>query len=183
VDGETLADRLSRGPLPEAEAMRLAEQIAEALAAAHEKGVIHCDLKPANIKMTPDGMVKVLDFGLAKVPKTMDAAGNPAETTSAGLIVGTPAYMSPEQARGAHVDRRTDIWAFGVVIYETLTGNCPFQRETITDTLAAPARSSRRSPSLCPRWITPPAPTDQRTSTSTMYAIACWHRCSIRTSS
>ena len=137
VDGETLADRLSRGPLPEAEAMRLAEQIAEALAAAHEKGVIHCDLKPANIKITPDGTVKVLDFGLAKVPKTLDAAGNPAETTSAGLIVGTAAYMSPEQARGAHVDRRTDIWAFGVVIYETLTRNCPFQRGTITDTLAA----------------------------------------------
>lgn len=137
VEGETLAELLSRGSLAEAEAIRLAKQIAEALAAAHDKDVVHRDLKPANIKITPDGTVKVLDFGLAKLPHSPQDAGDSPERTGAGLIVGTPAYMSPEQARGAPVDKQTDIWAFGAVIYETLTGKGAFRRATITDTVAA----------------------------------------------
>jgi serine/threonine protein kinase len=148
VEGETLAELLSRGPLAEAEAIRLAKQIAEALAAAHEKGVVHRDLKPANIKITPDGTVKVLDFGLAKLPVSPDNAGNSPEKTGPGLIVGTPAYMSPEQARGAPVDKQTDIWSFGVVVYETLTGNGAFRRATITDTVAAVIHDEPDLPAL-----------------------------------
>src|SRR5260370_24225075 len=120
VEGRTLAERIKEGAAPLEEALAVARQIAAALEAAHEKGIIHCDLKPANIKITPDGTVKVLDFGLAKVPKALDAAGNSTQTTSTGLIVGTAAYMSTEQARGAHLDRRTDLWAVGAVIFQTL---------------------------------------------------------------
>src|SRR5262245_54604176 len=144
VEGPTLAERLQRGPLPIAEAMRNARQIADALEAAHERGIVHRDLKPQNIKLKPDGTVKVLDFGLAK--GTMTAAnggdGSPAPTASItrtrdGVILGTDSYMSPEQSRGHAVDKRTDIWAFGCLFYEMLTGRAAFAGKTISDTLAA----------------------------------------------
>src|SRR5204862_19205 len=143
VDGPTLADRIAHGPLPLADALAIARQIAEALEAAHEKGIIHRDLKPANIKITGNGVVKVLDFGLAKVwdgaPQS-DLSGSPRLTaTDLGgrTIMGTPAYMSPEQARCMSLDRRTDIWSFGCVLYEMLTGRAPFAGDTISDTIAA----------------------------------------------
>ena len=145
VEGPTLADHITGGATPLEEALQLARQIAEAVAYAHEKGITHRDLKPANIKITPEGNVKVLDFGLAKVlegPKNLDSDpsqsptyGNP--TTVEGMILGTAAYMSPEQAKGKPVDKRSDIWAFGVVLYELLTGRLLFRRETMSDTLAA----------------------------------------------
>lgn len=141
VEGETLAERLERGPLPVDEALRLACQIALALECAHDRGIVHRDLKPANIKITPDGAVKVLDFGLAKLTAR---DGTPAPTpspslagTREGLVAGTPAYMSPEQARGRPVDKRTDVWSFGCVMYEILAGRAAFDGETVTDTLAA----------------------------------------------
>ena len=144
VEGPTLASRIQQGALPLEEALTIARQIADALEAAHEKRIIHRDLKPANIKITSDGIVKVLDFGLAKVADTVTAAQNPEnsptltiEGTRAGQILGTAAYMSPEQARGRAVDKRADIWAFGVVLYEMLTGQRLFQGETISDTLVA----------------------------------------------
>ncbi len=144
VEGDTLAERLTRGPISINEALRIARQIAEALEAAHDKGIVHRDLKPANIKITPQGVVKVLDFGLAKATSgessSPDLSHSPTITgagTRAGLILGTAAYMSPEQARGQIVDKRTDIWAFGCVLFEMLTGRALFARETITDTLAA----------------------------------------------
>lgn len=138
VDGETLAERLARGPLPLAEALPIARAIAEALDIAHEKGIIHRDLKPANVKIRTDGAVKVLDFGLAKALN--DPSPSPSITTGLsvdGLVLGTPAYMSPEQARGKPVDKRADIWAFGCLMYEILTGRPAFPGETATDTLAA----------------------------------------------
>jgi len=141
IEGPTLADRI--GQISVEEALAIARQIAEALDAAHEKGIIHRDLKPANIKIARDGVVKVLDFGLAKVwdgaPQS-DVSGSPKLTaTDLGerTILGTPAYMSPEQARGQSLDRRTDIWSFGCVLYEMLTGRAPFAGDTISDTLAA----------------------------------------------
>ena len=143
VEGHTLAERLASGPLPTQEALSIARQIAEALEAAHEKGIIHRDLKPANIKITPDGTVKVLDFGLAKVfakeGSENDGSAEPwitMEETREGVIAGTAAYMSPEQARGKAVDKRTDIWAFGCVLYEMLTARPPFRGETASDTIA-----------------------------------------------
>ncbi len=148
VEGETLAGRLKHGPIPVEESLNLALQIAEALEAAHEKGIIHCDLKPANIKVTPEGKVKVLDFGLAKA-----FAGEAAEVnlsnsptlsdiaTQQGVILGTAAYMSPEQARGKPVDKRADIWAFGCVLFEMLTGSAAFYGKDVTDILAAVIRS------------------------------------------
>src|SRR5262249_38694648 len=132
VEGETLADRLTRGPLPLDEALGIATSICEALAAAHEKGVVHRDLKPGNIKLTPDGKVKVLDFGLAKLAgiessSSAEAFSNSptvlSAATGAGIILGTAAYMSPEQARGKQVDKHADIWALGVVLFEMLTGD------------------------------------------------------------
>jgi len=132
VEGDTLADRVAGGPLPLREVLPIARQIAEALEAAHEKGIVHRDLKPANIKITPDGSVKVLDFGLAKATAEVTAG-----STRDGVILGTAAYMSPEQARGRPVDKRTDIWAFGCVVYEMLIGRAAFGGETISDTLAA----------------------------------------------
>src|SRR5262252_7781364 len=149
VEGQTLADLVARGPMPLDESLRLAVQIAEALQAAHEKGVIHRDLKPANIKITRDGTVKVLDFGLAKAGDVESSDGDglsnsPTLRTLAstpGMILGTAAYMSPEQAKGRPVDRRTDIFAFGCVLYETLTGKRAFEGEDVSDTLAAVLRA------------------------------------------
>jgi len=147
VEGRTLADRIAQGPIPVNEALPIAKQIAEALEAAHEQGIIHRDLKPANIKITPEGMVKVLDFGLAKAldggagGAGPDLTASPTITTPAmtiaGAILGTAAYMSPEQARGQAVDKRSDIWAFGCVLYEMLTGRQVFAASTTGDTLAA----------------------------------------------
>ena len=142
VPGETLAQRLVKGPLPLRLALEVGRQIAEGIEAAHEKGVIHRDLKPANIKITPDGKVKVLDFGLAKALEEArprgteaDAATIEADMTCAGTVMGTPAYMSPEQARGTPVDKRADIWAFGCVMYEALTGKRTFPGDSTTDVL------------------------------------------------
>ena len=145
VDGPTLADRIAMGPLPIAKAVAIAHQIAVAIEAAHELGIVHRDLKPANIKVRPDGVVKVLDFGLAKArdesPNLLDLANVETKTaaavTATGVILGTTAYMSPEQARGQKVDRRTDIWAFGCVLFEALAGRAVFARDTVTDTLSA----------------------------------------------
>jgi eukaryotic-like serine/threonine-protein kinase len=141
VDGETLDERVRRCSLPLSDALTIAQQIAEALDAAHRTGIIHRDLKPSNIKITPDGVVKVLDFGLAKAlsapAPAPDLSTKTASGTIGGLILGTAAYMSPEQARGQPVDKRTDIWAFGCVLYEMLTGCPAFARGTVTDTLAA----------------------------------------------
>jgi len=145
VEGPTLADRLVHGPIPLDEALPIARQIADALEAAHEHGVIHRDLKPANIKLRPDGTVKVLDFGLAKLTSPAEAGhythdASPTITTPAmtgvGVILGTAAYMSPEQAKGRTADKRSDIWAFGCVLYEMLTGTRAFAGEDVSDTLA-----------------------------------------------
>ena len=143
VEGPTLADRIAQGPIPLDEALPIAKQIAEALEAAHEAGVIHRDLKPANIKVRDDGTVKVLDFGLAKALDTRpdsDPSQSPTLTAAAtqmGMIMGTPAYMSPEQARGKTVDKRADIWAFGVVLLEMLTGRKVFEGEDVSMTLSS----------------------------------------------
>ena len=146
VEGPTLADRIARGSIPIDEALSIAKQIAEALESAHEHGIIHRDLKPANIKLRNDGTVKVLDFGLAKAVEPTATAMNmslsptitsPAMMTGVGVLLGTAAYMAPEQARGKPVDKRTDIWAFGCVLYEMLTGKPPFSGETLTDVVAA----------------------------------------------
>ncbi len=139
VEGETLASRLRRGPVPIPEALAMAVQIVDALNAAHRKGIVHRDLKPANIQITPDGMLKVLDFGLAKVA-TAELTQSPTVTiddTREGVILGTAAYMSPEQARGKPIDKSTDIWAFGCVLYELLTGRRAFRGETLPDIIAA----------------------------------------------
>jgi len=147
VEGEDLAERLTRGAVPIDETLVIAKQIAEALEEAHDKGIVHRDLKPANVKLTEDGKVKVLDFGLAKAYSgdasgavALDPAMSPTMThaaTMAGMILGTAAYMSPEQARGKSVDKRADIWAFGAVLHEMLTGKQLFHGETVSDTLAA----------------------------------------------
>ncbi len=143
ADGETLAERLRRGPIPIEDAFPIFKQIAEALEAAHEKGIIHRDLKPANIKVSSEDKVKVLDFGLAKAmsedPVKSELSESPTITrdaTATGVILGTAAYMSPEQARGKTVDKRTDIWAFGCCLYEALTGRMVFQGDTLSDTIA-----------------------------------------------
>jgi Tol biopolymer transport system component len=150
VEGETLAERLERGPLPVDEAVRIALQVAQALEAAHERGVVHRDLKPANIKIAPDGRVKVLDFGLAKALSGGEGAAHSSAAsiehsptllkhsmTAAGVLLGTAPYMSPEQARGHEVDLRTDVWAFGCVLYEMLTGQRSFAGDTAADVLGA----------------------------------------------
>ncbi len=135
VPGQTLAERIAKKPLKLEEALSIALQIAEAVAAAHEHDVIHRDLKPGNIKITPEGKVKVLDFGLAKVVGG-EALDQQSTVTEPGRVIGTPAYMSPEQARGKATDKRSDIWSFGCVLYEMLSGRVPFKGETVSDTLA-----------------------------------------------
>jgi serine/threonine-protein kinase len=175
VDGPTLADRIAQGAIPVDEALPIARQIAEALEAAHEQGIIHRDLKPANIKVRPDGTVKVLDFGLAKLlgppeggPYGRDVGAgfsrpgvtaSPTITTPAmtqvGMILGTAAYMSPEQAKGREADTRSDIWSFGCVLYEMLTGKRAFEGDDVSDTLAAVLRAS-------PEWSALPADTPSR---------------------
>ena len=157
VEGLTLADRIAQGPIPVDEALPIAKQIAEALEAAHEAGVIHRDLKPANIKVRDDGTVKVLDFGLARAFQPDAASGDASQSptltaaaTQMGVILGTAAYMAPEQAKGRTVDKRADIWAFGAVLYEMLTGMRAFQGEDISDTLATVLKSD-------PEWNALPA--------------------------
>src|SRR5262245_1871031 len=148
VEGPTLADRIYQGPIPVDEALPIACQIAEALEAAHEQGIIHRDLKPSNIKLRPDGTAKVLDFGLAKAlersPTTIDASQSPTITSPAmtgmGVIMGTAAYMSPEQAKGHQADKRSDVWAFGAVLYEMLSGQRALKGDDVSDTLAAVLR-------------------------------------------
>ena len=150
VEGPTLAERIAEGPLPFDEAIAIARQIAAGLEEAHDKGVIHRDLKPGNIKIKPDGMAKVLDFGLAKIagagrarpegPGFADLTHSPTLSivaTQIGVVLGTAAYMSPEQAKGKPVDKRADIWAFGVVLYEMLTGRQPFKGDDVGDLLAS----------------------------------------------
>ena len=161
VEGVTLADRIAQGPMPIGEALPIARQIAEALDAAHEKGIIHRDLKPANIKLRADGVVKVLDFGLAKMFSREGAIADELPTITAGgtrdgMILGTAAYMSPEQARGRSVDKRTDIWAFGCVVYELLAGRLAFAGATPSDTIAAILEHEpdwRALPGATPRHI------------------------------
>ena len=163
VEGPTLADRVGRAPIPLDEALAIARQIVDALEAAHEQGIIHRDLKPANIKLRPDGTVKVLDFGLAKALEpaagAADAAQSPTITspavTRAGVILGTAAYMSPEQARGRRVDKRSDVWAFGCVLYEMLTGVKAFRGDDVAETIAAIMRAEPDWPALPPD--TPPS--------------------------
>jgi serine/threonine-protein kinase len=160
VEGTTLADRLRAGPLPIREAVGIAGQIADALDAAHEKGIVHRDLKPANIALSAEGIVKVLDFGLAKArdsggvtgPAPTPTISTMINTTGSGVVLGTAAYMSPEQARGRVVDRRTDLWAFGCVLYEMLTGRRTFAGDTTSDTIAAILDRE-------PDWSTLPAAT------------------------
>src|SRR5215469_196208 len=149
VEGPTLAERIAQGAIPLDEALPIARQIADALEYAHEKGIIHRDLKPANVKITPDCRVKVLDFGLAKaMASEAGATGRPEASptltmraTAAGVILGTAAYMSPEQARGQEADKRADIWSFGVLVYEMLTGRKLFDAPTVSDSLAAVLRA------------------------------------------
>ena len=163
VEGEDLSAMIARGPVPIDEALAIARQIADALEAAHEQGIVHRDLKPANVKVRVDGAVKVLDFGLAKAmdlpdPSSANAMNSPTLTvrgTQMGVIVGTAAYMAPEQARGKAVDRRADIWAFGVVLYEMLTGRQAFKGDDISEVLATVlkdrtglARAAARNASL-----------------------------------
>ena len=161
LEGPTLAERLQAGPIALEEAVGIARQIAEALEAAHERGIVHRDLKPANIKLTQDDTVKVLDFGLAKAMEgetaSADLANSPTLSqvaTQAGVLLGTAAYMAPEQAKGKAVDKRADIWAFGCVMYEMLTGQMAFRGETVTDTLAAVMKEE-------PDWNLLPASTPQ----------------------
>src|SRR5262245_48483619 len=144
VEGETLAERIQRGPMPVEEALDIGRQICEALEVAHEKGIVHRDLKPANVKVTPDAKVKVLDFGLAKAlmsPSVQPSLSNSPTlslaATNAGVILGTAAYMSPEQTKGAEADLRSDVFAFGCVLYELLTGRQAFQGESVSEILAA----------------------------------------------
>jgi Tol biopolymer transport system component len=164
VEGPTLADRIAKGAIPMEEALEIARQIAEALEEAHEKGIVHRDLKPANVKLTAEGKVKVLDFGLAKAwagdaaaASQPDLSRSPTLTSPgslAGVILGTAAYMSPEQARGQPVDKRTDVWAFGVVLYEMLTGRNLFVGPTVSDTLAAVLRADPDWTALPPQTPT-----------------------------
>ena len=162
VPGETLAERISRGPIPLEEALDIASQMAEALEEAHEQGIVHRDLKPANVKQTEDGKIKVLDYGLAKVfqEETLEADSSMSPTltrdaTRVGVILGTAAYMSPEQARGRKLDKRSDIFSFGAVLYEMLSGKKAFAGEDVSDILASVIK-------LEPDWAALPDALDPR---------------------
>jgi serine/threonine-protein kinase len=164
VEGPTLADRIAQGPIPVDEALPIAKQIAEALEAAHEQGIIHRDLKPANVKVKSDGTVKVLDFGLAKAfePDASDASQSMSPTisltaaaTQMGMVIGTAAYMAPEQAKGKVVDKRADVWAFGAVLYEMFSGKKPFVGDDVSDTMALVLKFE-------PEWDALPADTPAR---------------------
>ncbi len=158
IEGPTLAERIAQGPIPVEDTLKIALQMAEGLEAAHEKGVIHRDLKPANIKITPEGQVKILDFGLAKAlegetPPDSSLSQSPtltAAATQAGVILGTAAYMSPEQARGEATDKKADVWAFGCVLFEMLTGRVTFSGKTVSDVLAGVLRIDPEWKSLPP---------------------------------
>jgi serine/threonine protein kinase len=160
VPGDDLAQRIARGKIPVDDALSIARQIAEALEAAHDQGIVHRDLKPANVRVREDGTVKVLDFGLAKAlePPEVSSSASPSPTittpgmTQAGVIMGTAAYMSPEQSKGRTADKRSDIWAFGCVLYEMLTGVRAFAGDDVSDTLAAVLRAE-------PDWRTLPVET------------------------
>jgi serine/threonine protein kinase len=164
VEGPTLEDRIAQGQLPLDEALAIARQVADALNAAHEQGIVHRDLKPANIKLRPDGAVKVLDFGLAKTLDPVSGASpgvtatptitTPAQMTAIGTVLGTAAYMSPEQAKGLAADRRSDVWGFGCVVYEMLSGRRPFAGDGVADMLAAILRAE-------PDWSRLPAGTPE----------------------
>ena len=174
VEGPTLAGRIAKGPIPLDEALPITKQIAEGLEAAHELGIIHRDLKPANIKVRDDGTVKILDFGLAKAlepkqPSDINVTQSPTITTPAmmtgvGVILGTAAYMSPEQAKGKPADKRSDIWAFGCVLYEMLAGKRAFDGEDVSDILAAILRA-------VPDWNALPATTPRRVRTLLMRCL------------
>ncbi len=175
VEGSTLADRIAQGPVPLDEALTIARQIADALEAAHEHGIIHRDLKPANVKVRQDGTVKVLDFGLAKLNDPNVSNGpnasndlnvfsqaptitSPAMMTGVGVILGTAAYMAPEQAKGRPADKRSDVWAFGCVLYEMLTGKGPFAGDDVSDTLANVLKRRAGLVSLLPTGSTTAGP-------------------------
>ena len=159
IDGDTLAERIAQGPLPSSEALNVAMQIAAALEAAHERGIVHRDLKPANIKLKGEGTVKVLDFGLAKALDLRATSGPPPQDltapamTEAGVVLGTAAYMSPEQARGKPVDKRADIWAFGCVLYEMLTGKAAIPRRRHDEHARAHSRARPRHAATARRAI------------------------------
>ncbi len=160
VPGQTLAERLATGPLPVTESLDIGRQVASAMEAAHDQGIIHRDLKPGNVRLTPDGRVKVLDFGLAKAIESsppMDPTQPTASyaATREGVILGTPTYMSPEQVRGRALDKRTDVWSFGCLLYEMLTGRQAFAGDTLSDTLAAVLERE-------PDWSALPAQTPTR---------------------
>ena len=174
VEGEDLSQRIARGPIPFDEALPIAKQIADALEAAHEQEIIHRDLKPANIKVRSDGTVKVLDFGLAKAMEPVSGVPHvtqsptittPAMMTGVGVILGTAAYMSPEQAAGKAVDKRSDLWAFGVVVFEMLSGRPLFTGETVPDVLASVLKSE-------PEWTTLPTGTPAPIRTLLRHCLA-----------
>jgi serine/threonine protein kinase len=180
VDGETLAQRIARGPVPVEDALPLARQIAAALETAHRRGIVHRDLKPANIMITGEGAVKVLDFGLAKaLDPASDATATPAAisnsptitspATQMGVVLGTAAYMAPEQAKGGHVDRRVDVWAFGCILYEMLTGRRPFAGEDVTDVIAAIMRDE-------PDWSRLPRGREALSPVAERYLQRCLHK-------
>jgi Tol biopolymer transport system component len=171
IDGPTLADRIKDGPIPIEDSLEIAKQIADALESAHEQGIVHRDLKPANIKVRPDGTVKVLDFGLAKAVSQSASGTSAAESptvsltgaTQMGMVIGTAAYMSPEQAKGKPIDKRTDVWAFGAVLYEMLTGKKAFPGDDVSDTLATVLKSE-------PEW-------DELPSDTPRAILRLLHRC------